>query len=586
MKPKGEGVVMFCTNCGKKLEDGARFCVYCGAPVGAAPIPAPVAIPAEAAVAAEAAAPAAPAEAEVSVAPAVASSPESGAVPEAVATAASVKAPAPQPEQPAVPEQPAMIEQPAMTEQAQAPEQVPAQPEQPAQPEPEAVTAPEQVPVPEYPVVSVEVPAPTPEPAANEQVSLPEQHAVPEQPVMTEQVPAQPEQPAVPEQVPAQPEQPAPVETTYSGAKTELLGLAPQQPGAYGQESAYGQQASYQQQAGAYGQPATYQQAGAYRQPSASSASQYAGPLDEQPATPYASDAFASQQPPAETTASGDSAQKSAHKGKDTVVRKHKKGHKGLIVATVGLVAVAAVIAVAVLVVVPAVSGNGSGSGAAASASEDNFEGSLYLDTVSADGTAPRALFGISGDGSTLSVYRYGSRISGGVQSAEKVDGGTVYTLSDPKGDSGFDTWGLTEVNVRAQVPDGATADAPFGTWKLVERGSVSSDKGTTHDVRSSVLTLNDDGTGTFQTVYAYGTAGGDASEVDWADALSDSYDVTGDAAVKAANAKTTAIYTSDFTWKQSDKGLMITWTSDPKQFEAYKNPKIVTAGNEWDDED
>lgn len=31
---------MFCMNCGKALPDGARFCMYCGTPLGAAPAPA------------------------------------------------------------------------------------------------------------------------------------------------------------------------------------------------------------------------------------------------------------------------------------------------------------------------------------------------------------------------------------------------------------------------------------------------------------------------------------------------------------------------------------------------------------------
>ena len=33
---------MFCMNCGKALPDGAKFCMYCGTPLGAAPAPAPV----------------------------------------------------------------------------------------------------------------------------------------------------------------------------------------------------------------------------------------------------------------------------------------------------------------------------------------------------------------------------------------------------------------------------------------------------------------------------------------------------------------------------------------------------------------
>ena len=33
---------MFCMNCGKVLPDGAKFCMYCGTPLGAAPAPAPV----------------------------------------------------------------------------------------------------------------------------------------------------------------------------------------------------------------------------------------------------------------------------------------------------------------------------------------------------------------------------------------------------------------------------------------------------------------------------------------------------------------------------------------------------------------
>lgn len=33
---------MFCMNCGKALPDGAKFCMYCGTPLGTAPAPAPV----------------------------------------------------------------------------------------------------------------------------------------------------------------------------------------------------------------------------------------------------------------------------------------------------------------------------------------------------------------------------------------------------------------------------------------------------------------------------------------------------------------------------------------------------------------
>ena len=31
---------MFCMNCGKALPDGAKFCMYCGTPLGAAATPA------------------------------------------------------------------------------------------------------------------------------------------------------------------------------------------------------------------------------------------------------------------------------------------------------------------------------------------------------------------------------------------------------------------------------------------------------------------------------------------------------------------------------------------------------------------
>ena len=31
---------MFCMNCGKALPDGAKFCMYCGTPLGAAAAPA------------------------------------------------------------------------------------------------------------------------------------------------------------------------------------------------------------------------------------------------------------------------------------------------------------------------------------------------------------------------------------------------------------------------------------------------------------------------------------------------------------------------------------------------------------------
>ena len=31
---------MFCMNCGKALPDGAKFCMYCGTPLGAASAPA------------------------------------------------------------------------------------------------------------------------------------------------------------------------------------------------------------------------------------------------------------------------------------------------------------------------------------------------------------------------------------------------------------------------------------------------------------------------------------------------------------------------------------------------------------------
>ena len=41
VEEKKEGRVMFCSNCGTKLNEGAKFCHGCGSPVGAAPVTAP-----------------------------------------------------------------------------------------------------------------------------------------------------------------------------------------------------------------------------------------------------------------------------------------------------------------------------------------------------------------------------------------------------------------------------------------------------------------------------------------------------------------------------------------------------------------
>ena len=63
---------MFCTNCGKKLPDGARFCGQCGKPVSVpapAPTPAPVPAPVQAAPAPVPAPTPAPAPAPVQAAP-------------------------------------------------------------------------------------------------------------------------------------------------------------------------------------------------------------------------------------------------------------------------------------------------------------------------------------------------------------------------------------------------------------------------------------------------------------------------------------------------------------------------------------
>ena len=42
VEEKKEGRVLFCSNCGTKLNEGAKFCHGCGSPVGASPVTAPV----------------------------------------------------------------------------------------------------------------------------------------------------------------------------------------------------------------------------------------------------------------------------------------------------------------------------------------------------------------------------------------------------------------------------------------------------------------------------------------------------------------------------------------------------------------
>ena len=62
---QGGDSVMFCSNCGKELADGAKFCGGCGKPVNVVPVaPAP-----EAAVAQESVAPVQPVAAPVTEEP-------------------------------------------------------------------------------------------------------------------------------------------------------------------------------------------------------------------------------------------------------------------------------------------------------------------------------------------------------------------------------------------------------------------------------------------------------------------------------------------------------------------------------------
>ena len=393
-----------------------------------------------------------------------------------------------------------------------------------AAPEPEVVptAAPE-------PAAAEPEPVPAPESAsASEPVPAPEPMPAPE-PATIPVAPA----PVEPEPV-AEPA-PAPRETPASGAPTELLGAYGQQPGAYGQ------------------------------QPTSAPAPEFAPAPEaaERQATPSTPDA---------------------------AVRKHRKGgHKRVIVAVVAVAVIAVLAVVGVLFVAPAVSGGNQGKGAdaaaGAAAGADDFEGSIYLDaTLKANNdktTLSHTLFGVSGNGNELTFYRSGARVTGTVESSEKVDGGTKYTLKDVSGDSYISSWGLKDMTATVVVPDGATKDKPYGTWISVLKGTDS--KGAPQ-VRSDALSISEDGKGKLTSTYAKGAEKADASSLDWADPTADGYDVSGDAAKKAVKAKSATISAREFSWKDADGSRSVTWTGDGKSFSSYEKVAVRTYGDDWSD--
>lgn len=134
--------------------------------------------------------------------------------------------------------------------------------------------------------------------------------------------------------------------------------------------------------------------------------------------------------------------------------------------------------------------------------------------------------FGIEYDGTTMTVYDQDEKISGRVTSSHEEDGQVYYELTDIDwGSWGTDMFQSNTVHNRqltVMVPKGARVDRPYGRWGMIVTATDVADDDYPLFVRSTVLELTDDSSGSYEFAAEWGKT---QSEVGVADPTSPYYD-------------------------------------------------------------
>ena len=134
--------------------------------------------------------------------------------------------------------------------------------------------------------------------------------------------------------------------------------------------------------------------------------------------------------------------------------------------------------------------------------------------------------FGIEYDGTTMTVYDQDEKISGRVASSHEEDGQVYHELTDIDwGSWGTDMFQSNTVHNRqltVMVPKGARVDRPYGRWGMIVTATDVADDDYPLFVRSTVLELTDDSSGSYEFAAEWGKT---QSEVGVADPTSPYYD-------------------------------------------------------------
>lgn len=146
------------------------------------------------------------------------------------------------------------------------------------------------------------------------------------------------------------------------------------------------------------------------------------------------------------------------------------------------------------------------------------WKGSMML-----EGTGSSALFdqefGIVYDGTTMTVYDQDEKVSGKVASSHEEDGEVYYELTDIS----WGSWGteLFQSNtvhnkqLTVMVPKGARVDRPYGRWGMIVTATDVADDDYPLFVRSTVLELTDDASGSYEFAAEWGKTQSDIGIAD-----------------------------------------------------------------------
>lgn len=175
------------------------------------------------------------------------------------------------------------------------------------------------------------------------------------------------------------------------------------------------------------------------------------------------------------------------------------------------IIGIAAVVLVAViaLVVVPMFGKGGSWSELDLSGNGYNHEFCIEMDE----------------DENTITVIDQDEKVTGTIDSTETDGDNVIYTLKDISwGDWGTSLFSSCEQKTcKVVAPKGATASKPWGKWMMIVTAYDASDPTYPYYVRSSMFEIDEDGTGTYEFAYFWGTT---SSEANTANPLSSNYDV------------------------------------------------------------